>query len=39
LSDTEQRQTYGAQFLARTDTPGALAAFKAGEGGSASRRL
>jgi len=32
LSDTEQRQTYDAQFLARTYTPGALAAFKAGEG-------
>ena len=32
LSDDEQRQTYDAQFLARTYTPGALAAFKSGDG-------
>lgn len=32
LADAEQRQSYDAQFLARTYTPGALAAFKAADG-------
>ncbi|MGD1860538.1 MAG: IMS domain-containing protein [Leptolyngbyaceae cyanobacterium] len=35
LSDAEKRQAYDAQFLARTYTPGALNAFKAGDEGAA----
>lgn len=32
LASAEQRQSYDAQFLSRTYTPGALEAFKAGDG-------